>query len=451
MNPGRATAHTPPETRPFLRRSLYRRDTRQVLLANRFRRRSLLSWDGVPREISQEEDEDPGFWDQNRSKLKADQRSAMDPVVVVVEDEEHLREAVVEYLGDQGIPVLAAADGQALRDLAQTERLDVVILDIAMPGEDGLSLARWLRQMPGRPGIIFATSAGTSVDRVVGLEIGADDYLVKPYDLRELLARVRTLLRRIAAEPPPIASSKPPTPPPAAHRAGSASHTLNFDSRRLYDPRVIRSSSTATEFDLLAMLVAPTGPHPHPRTAAGRRARPQCRGGDRSIDIRVTRLRKKIETNPQAAESDPHRSGRRVHVRAGERLMVPTSIAMQRRAAVAVAALAVSFCVGALFLRHAHLLRWNLLIGDPGRSLVGLLRGIDLVAGHVACPLRRAHSAFSVPSSISRRMPWSSATIEGHVVGANPAAERIFGREGTAIERPTVRISSRRPRHPTPT
>ena len=176
----------------------------------------------------------------------------MEPVVVVVEDEEHLREAIAEYLADRGFRVLTAADGQALRQLSETERFDLVVLDISMPGEDGLSLARWLRQSKNRPGIIFATSAGTPVDRVVGLEIGADDYLVKPYDLRELLARIRSLLRRLGGEP----STPAPATPPPARTAKVGPHTINFDSRRLYDASGHAIELTATEFDLLAMLVS---------------------------------------------------------------------------------------------------------------------------------------------------------------------------------------------------
>ena len=122
-----------------------------------------------------------------------------------------------------------------------------------MPGEDGLSLARWLRRRPRPPGIIFATSAGTSIDRVVGLEIGADDYLVKPYDLRELLARIRTLLRRISPDTAP----RTPNPAPAPARTAKVGpHTINFDSRRLFDGSGHPIELTATEFDVLAMLVA---------------------------------------------------------------------------------------------------------------------------------------------------------------------------------------------------
>jgi DNA-binding response OmpR family regulator len=216
------------------------------------------------------------------------------PTIVVVEDEEHLREAVAEYLGDRGFHVLTAGDARELRTLAQTENFDIVLLDIAMPGEDGLSLARWLRQGPKRPGIIFATSAGTSVDRIVGLEIGADDYLVKPYDLRELLARVRSLSRRLSDDPAPQAS---PAPAPA-RTAKVGSHTINFDSRRVFDAAGHPIELTATEFDVLAMLV--TRPN-RILTRAQLLAGEDGRGGDegdRSIDIRITRLRRKIETTP---------------------------------------------------------------------------------------------------------------------------------------------------------
>ncbi|MCB1469953.1 MAG: response regulator, partial [Rhizobiaceae bacterium] len=124
--------------------------------------------------------------------------------IVVVEDEPDLRDAVAEYLGANGYDVLTAENAAAMRKLAATEAFDLAILDIAMPGEDGLSLGRWLRsQWPA--GIIYASAAGTSIDRIVGLELGADDYLVKPYELRELLARVRSVLRRL----PPQESQRP--------------------------------------------------------------------------------------------------------------------------------------------------------------------------------------------------------------------------------------------------
>src|ERR1700750_408962 len=136
----------------------------------------------------------------------------MQPTVAIVDDEEGLREAVVEYLGNQGLRTLSAEHAQAFRRLIETERIDVVVLDIAMPGEDGLSLARWLREQH-TIGIILATAAGRQIDRIVGLEIGADDYIVKPYDLRELLARIRSILRRVksptVAKPAEVAAAAP--------------------------------------------------------------------------------------------------------------------------------------------------------------------------------------------------------------------------------------------------
>lgn len=120
----------------------------------------------------------------------------MTATIAIAEDEADLLEAVAEYLSAHGFRVLAARDGAAFRTIVDREQVDIAVLDISMPGEDGLSLARWLMEQ-GEAGIIFASAHGGDIDRIVGLELGADDYLVKPYDLRELLARVRSVLRRV--------------------------------------------------------------------------------------------------------------------------------------------------------------------------------------------------------------------------------------------------------------
>src|SRR5262245_49139115 len=134
-----------------------------------------------------------------RRNLLADRDGGQTPLrarIAIVEDEPDLREAVAEYLGANGYDVTALESASAMREAVETATFHLAILDIAMPGEDGLSLGRWLRsKMP--LGIIYATAAGTAIDRVVGLELGADDYMVKPYELRELLARVRSVLRRV--------------------------------------------------------------------------------------------------------------------------------------------------------------------------------------------------------------------------------------------------------------
>ena len=118
--------------------------------------------------------------------------------IAIVEDEPDLRDAVAEYLGANGYEVVTAENADVMRGLVRTESFHLAILDIAMPGEDGLSLGRWLRQQAPM-GIIYATAAGSPIDRIVGLELGADDYIVKPYELRELLARVRSTLRTRAS------------------------------------------------------------------------------------------------------------------------------------------------------------------------------------------------------------------------------------------------------------
>ncbi|GGH28112.1 hypothetical protein GCM10007036_37120 [Alsobacter metallidurans] len=132
----------------------------------------------------------------------------MTATIAIAEDEADLLDAVAEYLTAHGFRVLAARDGAAFRNIVGRETIDVAVLDISMPGEDGLSLARWVMEQ-GEAGIIFASAHGGDIDRVVGLELGADDYVVKPYDLRELLARIRAVLRRVgvAAGSAPFAAA----------------------------------------------------------------------------------------------------------------------------------------------------------------------------------------------------------------------------------------------------
>ena len=138
--------------------------------------------------------------------------------IVIVDDEDDLRSAVAEHLGDEGYHVAGVANAQAFRELAAVTRIDAVILDIAMPGEDGMSLARWIRSNSNM-GIIFATASGRPIDKIVGFETGADDYIVKPYALRELSARLKGLLRRMPpAGPAAIGSRRKPR----ARSGGSA-------------------------------------------------------------------------------------------------------------------------------------------------------------------------------------------------------------------------------------
>src|ERR1700739_4946990 len=123
------------------------------------------------------------------------------PHIAVVEDETVQRQMLADYLERQSFRVSALGDGAALRRLVERELPALVMLDVGLPGEDGFALARWLREKSGRVGIIMVTAAGDTVDRVVGLETGADDYISKPFEPRELLARVKSVLRRAVGVP----------------------------------------------------------------------------------------------------------------------------------------------------------------------------------------------------------------------------------------------------------
>ncbi|HYF54586.1 MAG TPA: response regulator transcription factor [Salinarimonas sp.] len=218
------------------------------------------------------------------------------PTVAILEDENDLREAIVEYLEARALTVLAAGSASAFRSLVEGRTIDVAVLDIAMPGEDGRSVARWLVGQARPPGVIFASAAGSTADRVVGLEIGVDDYLVKPYDPRELLARIRSVLRRVAETAPVQAASAPAAA--SSRQMAVGPFQLDLDSRRLAGPDGAQVSLTAAELDLLEALAQRPG-----RVLS--RAQllelaPAREGNDsaRAIDVRITRLRRKLEADP---------------------------------------------------------------------------------------------------------------------------------------------------------
>jgi DNA-binding response OmpR family regulator len=221
--------------------------------------------------------------------------------LLLVDDEPDLREVVAEYLGRHGFTVEVAAEAAPARMLTAERPPDLALLDIHMPGEDGLSLARWLRERHPQTGIVMLTTAAETVDRVVGLEIGADDYLPKPFELRELLARVRSLSRRLARTATPT-SQATGTPVATTKRVRFGTRLLDLDVRRLIAPDGSDIPITAAEIDLL-MLFARSPNRPLNRDQIMEQA--HNRGWDvydRSIDLRIMRLRRKIETNPDKPE-----------------------------------------------------------------------------------------------------------------------------------------------------
>lgn len=214
--------------------------------------------------------------------------------VLVVDDDPEIRGMVADYLGRDGYDVWRCAGGAEL-DAAQAARpADLVVLDVAMPGEDGLSIARRLRAAGPTP-IIMLTALDDVLDRVVGLEVGADDYLTKPFDLRELRARVRAALRR--AETAADTSGAVADP---RHQGGLVCFgkvSLDLDGRHLVDSQGARLDLTATEFDLLAAFAQ------NPNRVLSRDRLLDTTGFtvdpcDRAVDIRVTRVRKKVEVDP---------------------------------------------------------------------------------------------------------------------------------------------------------
>jgi two-component system phosphate regulon response regulator OmpR len=221
--------------------------------------------------------------------------------LIVVDDESDLRGMVAEYLAKHGYVVHTAADGRELDAHLADVLPDLLILDVNMPGEDGFAIVRRMRARSMVP-ILMLTAAGDIVDRVVGLEVGADDYLTKPFDLRELLARIRAILRRAppsAVEGPAAEASKPselPSEPGPKVRFGRL--LLDLHAHRLIASDDTEIALTATEFALLEAFAR------HPNRVLSREQLldlAHCRADevfDRSIDIRIARIRRKVEQDP---------------------------------------------------------------------------------------------------------------------------------------------------------
>lgn len=210
--------------------------------------------------------------------------------VFVVDDEPGLRAMIQDYLGVQGFVVEGAENGAALDRLLATKRPDIILLDVNMPGEDGLAIVRRLRKTAERMGIIMLTANSDETSKVSGLANGADDYLVKPFEVRELLARIRSVLRRMPA------SGGHPDRPRTTILIGH--HRLDVEGRRLIDAGGLEVEISTMEYELLEAFAR------HPRQVLSRdrlctlaHGRPLGEG-DRSVDIRIARLRKKLETDP---------------------------------------------------------------------------------------------------------------------------------------------------------
>lgn len=217
---------------------------------------------------------------------------APSPHLLIVDDDPEIRALLASFLQRSGFRVSQAGDGRAMRRMLADGRIDLILLDLMLPGEDGLSLCRHVRAQSDIP-IIMITARGEETDRIVGLEIGADDYLPKPFSPRELLAHVRAVLRRGHGERRDAEAE--------TQKVEFAGWVLRIDERRLIDPMGADITLTAGEFDLLRVLAERQG-----RVLNRDQLLDLTKGRattifDRSIDAQISRLRKKIErdhTNP---------------------------------------------------------------------------------------------------------------------------------------------------------
>lgn len=236
--------------------------------------------------------------------------------IAVLDDETDITQLLANYLQSQGFRVTQLHNGRALMSLMAADPPALVLLDLGLPGEDGFSIARQLREH-WRCGLVIVTGRGDAVDKVVGLEVGADDYVTKPFDLRELLARIKAVLRRVMPVEAPAATAVPTPSPQASVTASTqampprermqfAGWTLDTAARSLHDPQGHPVALTTGEYDLLCAFARHAG-----RVLSRDFLLEQTRGReagpfDRTIDVQVGRLRKKLETNaddPQIIKS----------------------------------------------------------------------------------------------------------------------------------------------------
>ena len=216
--------------------------------------------------------------------------------IAVLDDEIDITQLLANYLQSHGFRVTQLHNGPSLMALMDSDPADLVLLDLGLPGEDGFSIARRTREN-WRCGLVIVTGRGDAVDKVVGLEVGADDYVTKPFDLRELVARVKAVLRRLAA-PLAVPASSRPTGLASADRLRFAGWQLDLAARSLTNPQGQNVPLTGGEFDLLCAFARHSG-----RVLSRDFLLEQTRGReatpfDRTIDVQVGRLRKKIEANP---------------------------------------------------------------------------------------------------------------------------------------------------------
>ena len=216
------------------------------------------------------------------------------PFILIVDDDREIRNLLADYLDNNGFTAMTAADGSHMWRALDNSRVDLLVLDLSLPGDDGVTLCRSLRARSNLP-IIMLTARSEPVDRILGLEMGADDYLTKPFEPRELLARIRNVLRRTMALPPNLEPSE-------ATRIVFSGWVLDVAARHVLDPQGKVIMLSGAEFRLLQVFLE------HPQRVLSREQLLSLTKGrdadpfDRSIDLQVSRLRQKLEDDAKSPQ-----------------------------------------------------------------------------------------------------------------------------------------------------